>query len=124
MEAISINDLISPEGFYSLWGMPSRAEVVSFLVLKYGNPTQHLSIEEAEKLIEAHAKKEQPIGNGFRSTFTHAGISFDFMGTWLDMKVFPAEAVEDLERMKENKCEGYAYLKSVLGLPVMNQKNA
>ena len=123
MEISNINNLVSPCGFYSLWGMPSKAEVVSFLVLKYGNHTQPLSIEEAEKLIETNTVKLQtPVR--YRSTFTHAGISFDFIGTWLDMKVFPAEAVGDLERMKENRCEGYTYLKKVLGLPVMNREIA
>ena len=111
METMPINHLVSPEGFYSLWGMPSRAEVVAFLVLKYGRFQQCISVEEAEKLVESNAVKSR---NGYRSTFACAGLRFNFIDEWLDMKEFPADAVLDIEKMKEMKCKGYAYLKSAL----------
>ena len=111
MKTLGINNLVSPESFYSLWGMPSRAEVVAFLVFKYGRFQQSVSVDEADKLIESNAVKSE---NGYRSTFACAGLRFNFIDEWLDMKEFPAEAVLDLEKMKELKCEWYAYLKSIL----------
>ena len=111
MKTLVINHLVSPEGFYSLWGMPSRAEVVAFLVFKYGRFRQGISVEEADRLIESNAVK---LENGYRSTFACAGLRFNFIDEWLDVKEFPAEAVLDLEKMKEMKCEWYAYLKSKL----------
>ena len=111
METQCSNHLISHESFYSLWGMPSRAEVVSFLVLKYGKHAQRLSVEEAEKLIEFNIVKSE---KGYRSTFAYAGRRFDFIDEGIDMKDFPTEAVLDIEQMKEIKCKGYAYLKREL----------
>ncbi len=117
---MNINDMVSPDGFYSLWCIPSKAEVVSVLVGKYGNLKKSLSVETAEKLVEANIVKDGSLGVE-RSVFTEAGINFNFVGTWIDIKLLPSGAVEVLERMKEAKCEGYAYLKAKLGMSIMHQ---
>lgn len=116
---MNINDMVSPDGFYSLWCMPSRAEVVSVLVGKYGNLRKPLSVEAAERLVEANIVNDGSLGVEI-SAFTEAGISFNFVGTWIDVKSLPSGAVEVLEQMKEAKCEGYAYLKAKLGMSIMH----
>ena len=116
---MNINDMVSPDGFYSLWCMPSKAEVVSVLAGKYGNLKKPLSVEAAARLVEANIVKDGSLGVE-RSAFTEAGINFNFVGTWIDVKPLPPGAVEVLEQMKDAKCEGYSYLKAKLGMSIMH----
>lgn len=119
MEVNTLNDMITPEGFYSIWCMRSRAEIVSRLVGKFSRGGELLSVDVAEKLIDDNAEKVKPLG-GFKSEFTVAGIHFNFVGTSIDVKPLPFGAMEELERMKESECEGYLYSKQKMGFPIIS----
>lgn len=111
MEAMTINDLISPDGFYSLGCILSREEVVSAIISKFGTPPRHISTEVATSLIVSNTQKATPLETE-RVEFTEAGIRFHFIGEWLDIKTLPSiTAVELLEEMKEIKSSGYSYVK-------------
>lgn len=120
MEVNTINDTVTPDGFYSIWCMRSRAGIVSRLVSKFGSEGEQLTVDGAEKLIDDNAEKLKPLG-GFKSEFTVAGIHFNFVGTSIDVKPLPSGALEELERMKESECEGYQYFKQKMGFPVISQ---
>ncbi len=111
MEAMTISDLISPDGFYSLGCILSREEVVSAIISKFGTPPRHISTEMATSLVVSNTTKTTPPEKE-RVEFTEAGIRFRFIGEWLDVKTLPSiTAVELLEEMKETRSSGYSYVK-------------
>ena len=108
-----IENLISPDGFYYIGRLLSRAEVVSTLCGKIGHPVESLSIEDAEKIIAKNTRPASPIDRELVS-FSIAGLEFRFVGEWLDVKPLFNAVVEELEKMKETKSEGYVFAKKVL----------
>ena len=122
MEQQNIQCLVSPYGWYWLGRMLSKAEAVSMLVSKYGNPPMSISTEDAERLIAAKTVAATPLQKE-QSMFTEAGLCFNFIDDYLDVKTLPDEAVADLERIKEHRSEGYVFLKRKFGLPIVQEAN-
>lgn len=108
-----IDNLISPDGFYHIGRLLSKAEVVSALCGKFGHPVESLSIEDAEKIIAKNTRPASPIDRELVS-FSIAGLEFKFVGEWLDVKPLLNAVVEELEKMKEFKSDGYAFAKEIL----------
>ena len=119
MEQQNIQSLYAPNGFYHL-GKLSKVDVVVTLVSKYGKPSRSISVNDAEQLIADNTIAATPLQKE-RTTFTEAGISFNFIGDELDVKSLRDEAVAELELIKERKSEGYVFLKRGVGLPIVQE---
>ena len=122
MKQQSIRCLVSPDGWYWLGRKLSKAEVVAMLVGKYGKPPRLISSEEAGNLIATNTA-EATFLRKTQSMFTEAGICFNFIDDYLDVKSLPDEAVVELERLKESRNEGYVFLKQAWDLPIVQDSD-
>ena len=113
MESMKDRDLFSSEGFYYLGSLLSKAEVVVAIVHTYGSPSKNISIDEATSLIETNTIKASSFEKE-RVIFCEAGITFNFIGEFLDVRSLPANVIQTLEQLKEAKSEGYSFVKNRL----------
>lgn len=111
--AMCVDNLISPDGYYYIGRMLSKAEVVSALCERFGHPAVSLSIEDLEKIIAKNTRPASPITRELVS-FSIAGLEFKFVGEWLDVKPLLNVVVEELEKIKEAKSDGYAFVKGMV----------
>ena len=122
MKQQSIGCLVSPDGWYCLGRKLAKAEVVAMLVGKYGKPPRTISSEEAGYLIATNTAAATSLRRT-QSMFTEAGICFNFIDDYLDVKSLPEEAVVELERLKESRNEGYVFLKQACDLPIVQDSD-